>query len=420
MTRDEMLAFVDAVLGQVRVPHAVVTLRERRLASVRFGQNRITQNMDTFTRVLDLSLGDGTRKAEYSSHRIDKAAIPEILSTCMGMLETAAPDPEYMPPVESGQVYSVIESWDGDTAAVDPVKRTEAASRAVGAAQAAGAEAAGLAFMESEKTALGTSSGNLCFHQGTEAGLQLTMHANGGSSYRSVIANAWGDLDIDATVDGVVSETLSDREPAEFPGGTMDMVLEPQAVADLMPFIAMSLNARTSDEGVTVFAGRMGEKVTSDRFTLYSELGGPVPGEPFDGDGLASEDRTWIRNGVVEAMHCDRFWAQKTGRPAVSSPGCYYLAGDSGTSAKLAEKAGRCLLVRRLWYIRFVDQKTLELTGMTRDGVFLVEDGVMRPVKDFRWNWKPLDIFSRIDGMGAPERKGMFMVPPVLLRDVKV
>ncbi len=76
----------------------------------------------------------------------------------------------------------------------------------------------------------------------------------------------------------------------------------------------------------------------------------------------------------------------------------------------------RGILIRRFWYIRFVDQKTLKLTGMTRDGVFLVENGrVTKPLKDFRWNWRPLELFGDIQAMGTPERKAPGMIPPVVI-----
>ncbi len=88
----------------------------------------------------------------------------------------------------------------------------------------------------------------------------------------------------------------------------------------------------------------------------------------------------------------------------------------TGKLTLISNVKGRALLFQRFWYIRFVDQKELSLTGMTRDGVFLVEDGeIIHPLKDFRWNWKPLDLFSRIEKLGTPERKGQLSVPPMII-----
>lgn len=420
MTREEMLDFVQRVLEGVSAEHAVAELDEDRSASVRFGRNTITQNMDTFRRELRLVVGDGERKAEYRTHRIDVDAIPDVVRTAEKLLETSAPDPEYQPPADAGQIYHAIDAWDEETSRVEPAPRIAAASDAVKAASDAGAEAAGLSRMDTERMALVTSTGNLCFHEATQASLQMTVHAGSGSSYRSVTSQAWRDIPVRETVDGVVAEALAARDPADSEPGEIDLVLEPQAVADLMPFILMSLDARTSDEGITVFAGREGGKVTSDMVTVSSVLGGIIPGRPFDDDGLACDDQVWIDHGVLKTMFCDRFWAKKTGRKAVVSPNCFYMDGAGGSAADLAGMTGRCLRIRRFWYIRFVDQKSLELTGMTRDGVFLCEGGTMKPVKDFRWNWKPLEMFSRIEALGAPERKGMVSVPPVLLKGIRI
>jgi predicted Zn-dependent protease len=421
MTREEMLAYTSAVLDAVRAPHATARLTEERTASVRFGQNRITQNMDTFTRTLDLAVGDGSRKAVLHSHRIDPSAIPDIVSQAADLLRDAPPDPEYMPPVEGGQVYPVLRKWDEATAAAAPAPRIDAALSACAKAAGAGAEASGIAAMAMEKTALGTSTGNLCYDCGTQATFQLTIHAGGGSSYRSTVRNDWGGIDFEETAGQVLREALDDRDPEATEAGEMDIVLEPQAVADLLPFLLGNMNRRLSDEGVTVFAGREGSKVTSGLFNLSSELGGAVPGRSFDEEGLPSRDVAWIGDGVLRNMFCERYWASKAGVEPLSSPDCFYVGGGpGGDSSAMAAGAGRCLRIRRFWYIRYVDMKSLELTGMTRDGVFLVEGGEARPMRDFRWNWRLLDLFSRIELLGSPERKGWAMVPPMLLRGVRI
>jgi predicted Zn-dependent protease len=177
------------------------------------------------------------------------------------------------------------------------------------------------------------------------------------------------------------------------------------------------MNARPADEGLTVFSGRQGESVTGDNFTMTSEVNGVLKGIPFNGAGLASGDDVWIDGGRLVNQPCTRYWAQKTDREPLFIPGTLAIAGDSGSIGDIISSTrGRALLFRRFWYIRFVDQKELSLTGMTRDGVFLVEDGkIVHPVADFRWNWKPLELFSRIEKLGAPQRKGQLSVPPMVI-----
>ncbi len=417
MTREELLEVIEAVLEKAEVPDVVTTLTEDRDAAVRFGQNRITQNVDTFERKLRITLGDGERKAVYSTHRIDINAIPEILDKAMDMLKTASPDPEYMPPAPAGQVYPVIDAWDSLTAEADPASRTEAAARAINTAKKNGMEASGLVGMSFENTAIGTSTGNLAHHKSTQAYMRLTMDRGKPSSYRLLNAETWNDLPVDDAIREVAAEVEADENQRELEPGEYRLILEPQAVTGLFPFIAWSMNARPADEGLTVFSGRQGELVTGSNFTMTSEVNGTLKGNPFNEEGLASSDVVWIDGGRLVNQPCTRYWAQKTGREPLFIPGTLALEGGSGCTGDLISSVpGRALLFRRFWYIRFVDQKELSLTGMTRDGVFLVEDGeIVHPVKDFRWNWKPLDLFSRIEKLGTPERKGQLSVPPMII-----
>ena len=417
MTRDELLEIIETVLEKAEVPDVVATLTENRDASVRFGQNRITQNMDTFERKLRITLGDGSRKITYSTHRIDIDAIPEILDKALDMLKTASPDPEYMPPVPAGQVYPVVDAWDNMTAQADPASRAEAAARAINTAKKNGMEAAGLVGMSYENTALGTSTGNLAYNRSTDAYMRLTLDRGKPSSFRLLSAEAWDDLPVNNAIEEVAAEVKADENQRELEPGEYRLILEPQAVCDLIPYIAWSMNARPADEGLTVFSGRQGEQVTGDNFTMTSEVNGVLKGTPFNGEGLASGDSVWIDSGRLVNQPCTRYWAQKTGREPFFIPGTLAIEGDSGSVEDLVSSTrGRALLFRRFWYIRFVDQKELSLTGMTRDGVFLVEDGkIVHPVADFRWNWKPLDLFSRIEKLGTAERKGQISVPPMVI-----
>lgn len=422
MTREELLGIVEAVLDSARVPDVVAAITEDRTAAVRFGQNRITQNMDRFERKLRITLGDGERKSVYTTHRIDLDAVPDILSKAMEMLRTSSPDPEYMPPVDAGQVYPVVDSWVPGTAETDPGGRTGAAALAINTAGSREMEASGLVGTGWGATALGTSTGNLAFHRSTQAFMRLTLDSGCASSYRFLFSEDWEDLPVEETILQVADEVEADRDQRELEHGEYRLLLEPQAVADLVPYIAWSLNARPADEGLTVFSGRLGEKVAGNDFTLYSQVNGDLKGEPFNEEGLAAKDVTWIENGTLRAQPCTRYWAGETGREPLFIPGTLGVSGGEGSVPDLVGNVrGRALLFRRFWYIRFVDQKELSLTGMTRDGVFLVEDGrILHPVKDFRWNWKPLDLFSRIEMLGTPESKGRIIAPAMAIGPVEL
>jgi len=417
MTREELLEVIEAVLEKAEVPDVVARLTEYRDAAVRFGQNRITQNMDSFERKLRITLGDGERKTVYSTQRIDIDAVPEILAEAMEMLETASPDPEYMPPVPAGQIYPVIDSWDEATSEADPKVRTEAAGRAIAKAEMNGMETAGLVGMTYSNSAIGTSSGNLAHHKSTDAYMRLTMDRGRPSSFRFLCTESWDDLPVDRAIEEVAAEVEADEDQKKLEPGEYRLIFEPQAAVDLLPYIAWSMNARPADEGLTVFSGRQGELVTGSNFTMSSEVNGFLKGSAFNDEGLASQDTVWIDSGRLVKQPCTRYWAKETDREPLFIPNTLAIAGGSGSTEDLiADVKGKALLFRRFWYIRFVDQKELSLTGMTRDGVFLVENGeIVHPIEDFRWNWKPLDLFSRIEKLGSIERKGQLGAPPMII-----
>ena len=419
MRREEMNDVVRNALKAASGYDATAVLRESREATVRFGQNRITQNGDTFRRELSLTMGLEGRKATATTHSIEPSQLHRLVAGIRDQLSIAPEDPEYVPPVDGGQVYPVIDAWDPETADMRTGERIKAASEAIETAEARDLEAAGVSHASMQRVALGTSTGNLAFHRKTEAHFGLTMETGNGSSYRHLSHNAWSSLRVKEATDEVADEAEAAREPRKAPKGPRRILLEPQAVADLIPFLIFSLNARLADEGVTVFSGMEGRRVSGSRLSLRSVIDGPVKGRPFDGEGLPCKDATWIKEGVLREMLCGRWWAAQTGRSPLSSPECFYMDGGTADIGDGLSRMDEGLLIRRLWYIRFVDQKSLEITGMTRDGVFGVRDGsVTGPLRDFRWNWKPLELFARVSWMGKPVRKGRLQVPPIVLEDV--
>ncbi len=149
-----------------------------------------------------------------------------------------------------------------------------------------------------------------------------------------------------------------------------------------------------------------------------------APGVAFGEDGLPNRPVAWIENGVVRTLMRDRYWAYKTGMDPVPEPQFYSMRGTDATPADMAREVKHGILVTRIWYVRRVNVRTLQLTGLTRDGTFLIENGVVtRPIVNFRFNESPLALLKGILAIGRPERarraegSGSFAVPPLLVKD---
>jgi predicted Zn-dependent protease len=196
-------------------------------------------------------------------------------------------------------------------------------------------------------------------------------------------------------------------------------------------------NARTAEGPVgNYFSGKqpgttkVGEKLFSELFTLKSDIGNPVLRQtPIGTDGMAARPVTWIEKGVLRNLYYDRAWAKRQKKdPSATNVNMSLVMEGSNTSVEeMIKTTRRGLLVTFFWYIRPVDPPTLLNTGMTRDGLFLIENGeITGPVQNFRWNMSPLVGFNNVTAVGQPvpihtgesyDGPGTALVPPVRMDD---
>jgi predicted Zn-dependent protease len=197
-----------------------------------------------------------------------------------------------------------------------------------------------------------------------------------------------------------------------------------------------SLIARPAEEGRSFMSGkergttRVGERVFGENFTLRTEIGNPILRQtPVGQDGLAGSSITWVEKGVVKNLFYDRYWADRQKKAPTGTSPFQSLVMEGGTASveEMVKSTRRGLLVTFFWYIRGVDPMTLLFTGMTRDGLFLIENGeVVAPVQNFRWNESPAVGFNNIAMLGRPvpmhtgeayDDPGTALVPPMKIED---
>jgi predicted Zn-dependent protease len=209
--------------------------------------------------------------------------------------------------------------------------------------------------------------------------------------------------------------------------GRRTVLLEAQAVGDLVSFLLGAMSRRSADEGLSAFSRKgggtlLGDKLFDERITVRSDPADPAgPSRAFDGDGLAHKPRTWIDKGVLSALPCDRFWATKHALEAIPSPSQLRIDGTDADLLALLKGMEDGVVITRLWYNRLVDPRTILATGLTRDGVFSVEKGrIVGAVNNFRYNESPLTLFKRVVALGRPERVvagggAVMVVPPMVV-----
>jgi predicted Zn-dependent protease len=275
-----------------------------------------------------------------------------------------------------------------------------------------------------ETTFLATSSGLRRRYTQPTGSVEINAKRDGAS------ASAWAGLgtpDFAGVATDSLLEQLSTRlgwaqRRVELPAGRYETILPPSTVADMMIYLAWSMSGRGAQEGRTALSApdggtRVGEKLTDLPLTLSSDPAAPgLASTPFVATSSSSEtlsvfdngmpiDRVdWIRDGVINALAYPRATAAEFGAPvAVAAENMVMTGGDADLGDMIAQTE-RGLLLTTFWYIREVDPTTLLLTGLTRDGVYLVEDGaVTGAVNNFRFNESPLDLLRRAGQAGISE-----------------
>lgn len=424
---------VERALELSRADGCVVIASERSTANLRWAGNALTTNGvtrgRTVTVVATVDGAEGTASGVVSRSAVTAGELEPLVRAAEAAAREAGPAEDAQPLV-TGVPYSP--GFDGAPAETSPAvfgAFAPALGEAFARARAAGRELYGFAQHEVLSSYLGTSAGLRLRHDQPTGTLE--MNAKSPDRTRSAWAGrATRDFtDVDpGALDAELAERLGWAERRiELPAGRYETLLPPTAVADLLIYQQWSATARDAAEGRTVFSRtgggtRLGEKLSQLPLTLRSDPHAPgLECAPFVLAGSSGDDASvfdnglpltatdWIREGVLERLLTTRHTAGLTGLPV--APFTDNLILEGGGTRSLAEMVaasghdGPVLLLTCLWYIREVDPASLLLTGLTRDGVYLVEKGeVVGEVNNFRFNESPVDLLSRATEAGRTER----------------
>lgn len=416
-TQNDIKQILDSVLAKVPGLEAQVSYSGEKNLATRFGENSITQNMGGEVENLRILVYKGKRSGSYETNRFDEESLKRLVDIAVAMAEDSPEDPEYVPLPGPQEYLDMPEGWNDDVVELGPNAIAEDIGKVVSAAKAKGFRASGLFEAQAEVSAIANSNGLFAYDRSTDVTYSTTIHGPMGSGKAEISRNSFGKIDIDKMVETAITNAEMAQNPADIEPGDYTVIFEPSAMLEFFAFMAWNMGARDADEGTTVFAGKVGEKLFSEKLDISLKTDVPeLPAPTFGDAGLAVEPRTWVKNGVLERLRHGRFWAQKKGVEPDPTMFPVFMEGEDNTVDDLVKKCKRGLLVKNLWYIRYVDRRELLLTGMTRDGVFLVEDGkIVKPVKNLRWNESPIVFLNNIVAMSKPERVGHYaMLPGVM------
>lgn len=434
LTRDEAKALTDRVLAMARADATRVTVDSGWSGNTRFAGGEITTSGGVTDTTVTVVSTIGKRRASATTNVLDDASLARTVDLAQRLARLAPEDPEIMPELPP-QTYQSVQSWLDRTAELGPEARAAIVKDVIARAKETGKAVgdvfvAGFLEANAGANAIANSAGLFAYHRSTDANFGTTVRTPDatGSGWASAGARDWGTIDAASLGTIAAQKAVASRNPQAIEPGMYTVVLEPQAVGDLIPGLGGAFNARNADEGRSPFSNRgggtkLGEKIADERVTLLSDPADPdLLARPFDNEGLPLKRRVWIENGILRNLTYSRFWAQKQGKEATGAgggfggggfPGGLKMMGGTKTTEELIAGTERGILVTHFFYIRSLDQRTVLLTGLTRDGTFLIENGkVTRSLKNFRWNESPLFMINKLDELGRAERTAAGQVMP--------
>lgn len=442
LTRPEMEALAKRILSFAKADETRVNIISSWHGNTRFAAGEITTSGNSDDTGITITSTVGGRRASATTNLTDEASLRRAVDTAERLAKLSPQDPELVPELGPQQYHDVPAS-DPGVAHLDPASRARAVESLISAARAPGGAmpidpatlfVAGFLEASGGAHAIATSRGLFAYHAGTDVNLSCTARTpdGTGSGYASAGGRAWSGIDPAALGRRAAQKALASRNPVAVEPGRYTVILEPRAVADFLPQLGGSLNARSADEGRSAFSKRgggtrLGEKIADERVTLLSDPADPdLLEQPFDNEGLPIGRTVWIENGVLKNLAYSRFWGQKKGVAPTGGgggggggfgrlPGGLKLVGGSKSVDELIAGTDRGVLVTHFFYIRSLDQRTVLLTGLTRDGTFLIENGkISKSIKNFRWNDSPLLSLARLADIGRAERVDAGLVMPAL------
>jgi len=430
LSKDQARKVVEIITGASK-HSAIVLIGDNGEKLTRFANSEIHQNVEIEDAVISLTLNDGKKSASSQTNNYDEASLKKLVADTEAMLAFALEGEfEYIPTPN----HSIPEAKsDARLAAAFDIKGRAAALKRCIATLSPDYTASGAISLDTNLNVYGDSNGN--FHYNTFDAVKFSVvvtHKDGDTGYGAVSSNNLDTCDIDAAFKTAYDKAKAAIGPVDADLGAYTVVLEPAAVANLMRFVTFSLNGYNHDKGISFASGKLGEKIFGGNFTVVDDVNNPATyPRPSDAEGYPRKTLPLVENGVLKnVLYCART-AKKAGKEpsghAVGGLGGFPLnvvmSGGDSTLEEMIAGVKKGILVTHFHYCNFVNPKALQVTGLTRDGTFMIEDGkITTPLKTLRFTESLFNAFSNIKALSKDLTPVSFMggvglMPSVVIED---
>lgn len=418
LSEQEAKAICQKLLGYVKTDDATVSAESENFQHSRFAANNFTTSGRRENAEASVTVWAKGRKGAAQTNEMDDASLEAAVRQAEQLAQLSPVDREYLPTL-GPQQYKPTQGYIEATASIAATERAKAIDAVIAACEKENVSGAGFHQARGVAAAHASKNGNFSYERSSLVSLSLTARTleGGGSGY--FLRNHFdvAKLDTARIAREAIGKALRSRAGRTLDAGVYTVVLEPQALADLLGFLRFVFDARFADEGRSPFSAtggktKVGEKIFDERLNVYSDPWHPeLPGSQVAQGGIPAQKFYLVRHGVLETLVYSRFWAKQKQKEPTPGPVNVILESSQSSASveEMVRSTDRGLLVSRFWYLRPVDIRTLALTGLTRDGVWYVEKGkIQYPVRNFRFNQSLLEMLAggNIELIGEPERVG--------------
>jgi predicted Zn-dependent protease len=432
LSRADAQAIVERAVKMSKADEIEVNFASNQTGNARFAANQMSTSGSVANTVLVIYSAFGPKHAVVTTNDLADEAIRRAVQQSEALSKLAPDDPEWMPRL-GPQTITPVNAYFESTSNLTAADRARAALSALEVTRKSGElQAAGFIVTGANVNGLGNKNGLFAYHRDTDANYTVTVRtADGtGSGWAGASSRDWSHLDFRSVSERAIEKARLSRNPVAIEPGRYTVILEPQAVGDLVQLIGNYIDARAADEGRSPFVkqgggNKIGEKIVDDRITIISDPADEqLLSQPFDNEGMPLNRQVWVEKGVLKQLVYSRYWAKKQGKTPTGNPQSLKMLGGTASLDDMIKSTERGVLVTRLWYLREVDPRTILYTGLTRDGTFLIESGkISKAIRNFRFNESPLFMLNNLDMLGQPvrlagtEQGGDVVMPAIKVRD---
>jgi predicted Zn-dependent protease len=384
----------------------------------RFANNYIHQNVAERNATLIVRVLRGKRMGLATTNRLDGDGLDRLVERARANAKVSPEDPDY-PGLPEPANYVVVNSFDTSTAEFSPEDRAKAVGMVCRLTREKGLSGSGLFSTGTNEVVIANTQGVFGYHAGTNADFQTLVNSEDGSGREQ--GSGWQVFDINPESLGrdAIQKAEDGSNPRQIEPGGYTVVLTPYATEDVLNMLNYcGMGAQAVLEGRSWMNDRLGEKVMSNLVDIWDDgldpTGMPMP---FDFEGVPRQRVDIVRKGVVKSPVYDRITARKMGQSTTGHalPSTMrslgplatnlFMAPGSTSTEEMIRSTDLGLYINRFWYTRLVHPRDCVITGMTRDGVFLIEDGqLVHPVKNLRFTQSYVEALANVAGVGSQTR----------------